>query len=61
MTGVQTCALPIFNILDGKDVTDGLDLGIEGYDNLALDGKVLYGQAWIDVNKDNVDDPAYDF
>ncbi|AOH43042.1 LacI family transcriptional regulator [Anaerolineaceae bacterium oral taxon 439] len=49
------------NILDGKDVTDGLDLGIEGYDNLALDGKVLYGQAWIDVNKDNVDDPAYDF
>ena len=49
------------NILDGKDVTDGLDLGIEGYDNLTLDGKVLYGQAWIDVNKDNVDDPAYDF
>ena len=49
------------NILDGKDVTDSLDLGIEGYDNLALDGKVLYGQAWIDVNKDNVDDPAYDF
>lgn len=49
------------NILDGEEVADGLDLGVEGYDNLMLDGKVLYGQAWIDVNKDNVDDPAYDF
>lgn len=49
------------DILDGKEVTDGMDLGVPGYDNLILDGKVLYGQAWIDVNKDNVDDPAYDF
>ena len=49
------------NVLDGQEVSDGMDLGIKGYDDLMLDGKVLYGQAWIDVTKDNVDDPAYDF
>lgn len=48
-------------VLDGEEVTTGCDLGVEGYDNLTLDGNVLYGQAWIDVTKDNVDDPAYDF
>lgn len=47
--------------LDGEEIGDGLDLGIEGYDSLKLNGKVLYGQAWIDVNKDNVDDSAYNF
>lgn len=48
-------------VLSGETIENGLDLGVEGYDSLTLDGKVLYGQAWIDVTKDNVDDPAYDF
>ena len=48
-------------VLDGEDVGTGLDLGVPGYENLTLDGKVFYGQAWIDVTKDNVDDPAYAF
>lgn len=48
-------------VLDGETVESGLDLGIEGYDNLTLDGKVLSGQAWIDITKDNVNDPAIDF
>lgn len=48
-------------VLDGEEITDGCDLGVEGYENLTLDGKVLSGQAWIDVTKENVDDPAYDF
>ncbi|OOB79448.1 MAG: LacI family transcriptional regulator [Epulopiscium sp. Nuni2H_MBin001] len=48
-------------ILDGEEVGDGIDLGIPGYDNLMLDGKVFMGEAWIDVTIDNVDDPAYDF
>lgn len=48
-------------VLDGEKIESGLDLGIEGYTNLTLDGKVLTGQAWVDVNKDNVDDPAYNF
>ena len=48
-------------VMDGEEITDGCDLGVEGYENLSLDGKVLSGQAWIDVTKENVDDPAYDF
>ena len=48
-------------VLDGESIESGLDLGVEGYNNLTLDDKVFYGQAWIDVTKDNVDDPAFGF
>jgi simple sugar transport system substrate-binding protein len=48
-------------VLDKQQIATGLDLGITGYDNLTLNGKVLYGQAWIDITKQNVDDPAYAF
>ena len=48
-------------VLDGEKVGTGLDLGVPGYDKLTLNGKVFYGQAWIDVTKANVDDPAYAF
>lgn len=48
-------------ILSGEKVGDGIDLGVKGYDKLKLDGKVFTGQAWVDVTKDNVDDPAYNF
>lgn len=46
-------------ILEGKVPTDGMDLGLKGYENITLKGKVFYGNAWIDVTKDNVKD--YDF
>jgi len=45
--------------IEGEAVTDGMDLGVEGYHSVKLEDKVVYGQAWIDVTKDNVD--AYDF
>jgi simple sugar transport system substrate-binding protein len=48
-------------VLDGEEIATGLDLGVTGYDNLTLEGKLLTGQAWIDVTKENVDDPAYAF
>ena len=48
-------------VLNKEAVTDGCDLKVPGYTNLTLKGKVLNGQAWIDVTKDNVDDPAYAF
>jgi simple sugar transport system substrate-binding protein len=41
-------------LIDGQPVTDGMDLGVEGYEKLSLDGKVLYGQAWVDVTKENM-------
>ncbi len=46
-------------VLDGKEVTDGMDLGLEGYEKVKLDGKVIYGQAWVNVNKDNMADYAF--
>jgi len=43
-------------VLDGETVTDGMDLGLPGYERIVLDGKVIYGQAWVNVNADNMAD-----
>lgn len=43
-------------LLDGKEPTDGMDLGIPGYEKVSFNGKVIYGQAWVDVTKDNAKD-----
>jgi simple sugar transport system substrate-binding protein len=46
-------------VLSSEQVTDGMDLGVPGYHQIKMEGKVLYGSAWIDVTKDNIAD--YDF
>ena len=38
----------------GKPVTDGADLGISGYDHVKLVGKVIYGSAWLDMDRSNI-------
>lgn len=43
-------------VMNGEDVTDGMDLGLPGYESVTLDGKVIYGQAWVNVNADNMAD-----
>ncbi|MBB6454592.1 simple sugar transport system substrate-binding protein [Salirhabdus euzebyi] len=46
-------------ILDGKkdEIQTGLDLGIKGYDSLTVkDGKYIYGNAYVKVDKDNLDE-----
>ena len=48
-------------VLNGEEIKEGIDLGLEGYGSLTMEGNVLKGKAWIDVDKSNVDDPAYDF
>ena len=45
--------------LAGETVATGDDLGVEGYNEVTVDGKVVYGQAWVDVTADNMDE--YDF
>jgi len=45
-------------ILDGEDIADGVDLGIKGYDDMKFaegSDKVLEGNGWVVINKDNVD------
>lgn len=49
-------------VLDGKrdEIKEGLNLGVKGYENLkVVDGKYLYGSAWVGVTKENLDE--YDF
>jgi simple sugar transport system substrate-binding protein len=43
-------------VMDGEEVTDGMDLGLPGYENVTLDGKVVYGKAWVNVNTENMAD-----
>ncbi len=43
-------------VMNGETVTDGMDLGLTGYEAVKLDGKVIYGQAWVNVNKANMAD-----
>jgi simple sugar transport system substrate-binding protein len=43
-------------VLKGETPAAGIDLGLEGYSDLILDGKVFYGQAWVDVTADNLAD-----
>ena len=45
--------------LEGKTVSDGMNLGVPGYENVRMDGKILYGSAWIDVTRENM--AQYDF
>lgn len=42
-------------VLAGRKVEDGMDLGIPGYSSIKLKGSVIYGNAWIDITKDNMD------
>jgi simple sugar transport system substrate-binding protein len=41
-------------VMNGESVTDGMDLGLPGYENVRLDGKVIYGQAWVNVDAENM-------
>lgn len=41
-------------VMDGTPVTDGMDLGLPGYNAVKLEGKVIYGQAFVTVTKDNM-------
>ncbi len=39
--------------LQGKQPTEGMDLGLKGYNKITKKGNVWYGAAWVDVTKDN--------
>ncbi len=46
-------------ILDGEEITDGVDLNVEGWDDMQFaegSDKVLEGQGWIVITKENVDE-----
>lgn len=43
-------------MLEGEEIEEGMDLGLEGYESIEMDGKVLYGQAWVEVTAENAAD-----
>lgn len=43
-------------VLNKEKITDHMDLGLKGYEDTSLVGKVIYGKAWVDVTKDNAKD-----
>lgn len=43
-------------VMAGEAITDGMDLGLPGYEKIKLDGKVIYGQAFVNVTKANMAD-----
>ena len=42
-------------VSEGKTVKTGDNLGIPGYENVNVVGKVIYGSAWLDMDAKNVD------
>jgi len=54
LAGIAMNKLAMMHI-KGESIADGMDLGIEGYNKLIARGNVLYGSAWVDVTKDNLD------
>ncbi|MGD2049739.1 MAG: autoinducer 2 ABC transporter substrate-binding protein, partial [Chloroflexota bacterium] len=43
--------------INGEEPAEGMDLGLEGYESItSADGKVWYGQAWVDVTAENLAD-----
>lgn len=48
-------------LLEGKPITEGMDLGVPGYNKMHIKkgpgkGIILVGQAWVDVDKHNLKD-----
>lgn len=43
-------------VSEGKTVATGANLGIPGYENVNVVGRVIYGSAWLDMDAKNVDE-----
>lgn len=54
------CELAV-KILNGEDITEGVDLGVNGYNSMTFDesGKILMGSGWLALDKDTMYN--YDF
>lgn len=42
-------------VLRGEKISAGMNLGIPGYEQIALNGQILSGTAWLDVTRETVD------
>ena len=54
-------AVIAYKVLKGEDISAGMDLGLPGYGSVTIEENehgvpVVFGEAWVDVNKGNLDD-----
>lgn len=42
-------------VLQGKQITTGMDLGVAGYNKVTVTGKTIYGSGWVDITPANMD------
>jgi len=50
-----------YKLLKGEKITEGMNLGKPGYEKITIKKNksgtpIIYGSAWVDVNKDNLDE-----
>lgn len=43
-------------LIEGKTISTGDDLGFEGYHSITVDGTNIYGNAWLDITLDNLEE-----
>lgn len=43
-------------VKEGQSIQSGDNLGVPGYEDVIVDGTVIFGKAWIDVTLDNIDE-----
>ncbi len=55
IAGQAMCALGVM-VKEGKEITDGVDLGVPGFEHCTLKGNILYGSAWFDGTLENMAD-----
>ncbi|MDR1621203.1 MAG: hypothetical protein LBS00_02385, partial [Synergistaceae bacterium] len=40
-------------VIEGREIKNGDDLGVPGFENIIVDGINVYGSGWIDVTAEN--------
>ncbi len=60
-TAGYACNVVALKVINGEEITDGMDLGVPGYEKIKLvkgvNGvPVIYGAAWIKMDASNMDD-----
>jgi len=51
-TGIVMCKVAEM-VKAGTEITEGMDLGVAGYNAIKIDGNMLIGQAWKDITMDS--------
>lgn len=60
-TAGYACNVVALKVINGEEITEGMDLGVPGYESIILrEGPngvmVIYGSAWIKIDAENMDD-----